>query len=286
MTKFDDSLWREVQDAYAGELSEAPGPLHSHSRLRSPVIAGTSLGIVGASAAAVILLSAASSSPAFAVTARPDGTVSVVIRQIGGIPGANRRLAQLGIRARAVRVDEGCQVTASGAVRQIAVATLVRNGRPNWVGVSPGARGEQIRPSQIPSGRTLVIGAVRTEGRIGLVRGRAVPGAVPACLRPAVQILSGSRGGTIRIVACRGGRSGHSVPGGLPQVAVPGPATNPTSTNSGAQPATTTQTTTNSGTTTNPGTATNSTGTATNSTGTATNATPGPTTIVTPVQSW
>ena len=113
MSRFEDNLWREVQRAYGPELSEADGPLHRGSRLRAPVIAGTSLGVVGAGVAAAVILSAASSSPAFAVTQHKDGTVSVAIWRVAGIPGANARLAQLGVRARAVRVDNGCQVSAA-----------------------------------------------------------------------------------------------------------------------------------------------------------------------------
>ena len=77
MTRFDDNLWREVERTYGSELAGADGPLSSGPRRRLPVIAGASLGVAGASAAAVIVLSAASSPPAFAVTSHPDGTVSV-----------------------------------------------------------------------------------------------------------------------------------------------------------------------------------------------------------------
>ena len=109
MTRFDDNLWREVERRYGSELSRADGPLSSGPRWRLPMIAGATLGVAGASAAAVIVFGAASSPPAFAVTTHPDGTVSLVIRRIDGIPGANRRLAQLGIHVRAVQVDAQCQ---------------------------------------------------------------------------------------------------------------------------------------------------------------------------------
>jgi hypothetical protein len=271
MTRFEDNLWREVEGKYGPELSEAAGPLHPRSRLRVPMIAGTSLGVVGGSAAAVIVLTAASSSPAFAVTPHRDGTVSVVIRRIEGIPGANHRLAQLGIHARAVQVAGGCQVPAVRALARVTVMTWTRDGHKNWVNVSPGTIHASIRPAQIPSGRTLVIPAIRAGKRVRLVRGRAVRGVVPACLPAAIGVQTSSTSSGVTVVACR-----DAIPPGLhPRVVVPGPATNTTSTNPAPSQATITQTTASPATTTDSGTQTNATtatdsGPATNS-GTTTN---------------
>lgn len=205
MTRFEDNLWRELEDTYGGELSQAEGPLPARPALRRPAIAGAGLGVVGAGAAAVLILTAAGSTPAFAVTPQRDGSVSVVIRRIDGIPGANRRLAELGIRARAVRVADGCQAVSPGALTQVAVATLVRRGGTAWVGRTPDTIRTQIRPAQIPSGRTLVIPALRTGARVRLVRGHAVRGAVPACLSPAVQVRTAVAGPIIQVVGCRDG---------------------------------------------------------------------------------
>jgi hypothetical protein len=266
MTKFEDNLWREVEEKYGSELSQAPGPVHSPSRLRGPMLAGTSLGVVGAGTAAVLVLSAAGSSPAFAVTTQPNGYVSVVIRRIEGIPGANRRLAQLGIHARAVRVADGCQVLpALGTLRAVPITTLVRNGRRNWIGNRVSTLRAEIRPAQIPSGQTLVIPAVRAGRVVRLVGGRAIPGAVPACLPPTVQVWSRVKGGVVQAIACRGGMPLHSLPGRIvvsPPVSASGTDTNTTATNAGPPPATVTQTTVSRATTTDPG-ATTGTGTAT-----------------------
>jgi hypothetical protein len=250
MSRFEDNLWREVERKYGSELSEADGPLQRRSRLRVPVIAGTSLGLVGASAVAVIVLSAASSSPAFAVTHNPDGTVSVVIRRIEGIPGANQRLAQLGIRARAVRIADGCQVAPPPALARVTVATFVRTRDAVSVGGTDGKVLARIRPTQIPIGRTLVIPAVRNGALVRLVRGRAVRGAVPTCLPPAVLIRSGSGRAGGRIVACRAAILRHARP------VAPSQGTNPTSTTAPPAPSTATGTTPAPGTTTEPGTTT------------------------------
>ncbi len=49
--------------------------------------------------AAASLLGASTSSPAFAVTRNPDGTVTVKLTKPSGIAGANKRLAAMGVRA-------------------------------------------------------------------------------------------------------------------------------------------------------------------------------------------
>ena len=181
MTRFDDNLWREVERRYGAELSKADGPLSSGPRGRVPMIAGASLGVAGASAAAVIVLSAASSPPAFAVTTHRDGTVSVVIRRIDGISGANHRLAQLGIRVRAVQVDAQCQAVVAPALKQVTIATLKRYHGAGWVGGVAGGVKARIRPQQIahprhtpivPCGRwamTTGPGALTAEARRGWI---------------------------------------------------------------------------------------------------------------------
>ncbi len=194
MTRFDDNLWREVERRYGSELSDADGPLSSAPRGRLPVIAGASLGVAGASAAAVIVLSAASSPPAFAVTTHRDGTVSLVIRRIDGIPGANRRLAQLGIHVRAVQVDARCQAAVAPALRHVTVAGLTRDRRAGWIGTVEGGVKARIRPQQIARNHTLVIAAVASRGQVRLVRGRAVRGAIPGCLPPVAWVRSAAAG--------------------------------------------------------------------------------------------
>ncbi|MFZ0386402.1 MAG: hypothetical protein WAL22_12095, partial [Solirubrobacteraceae bacterium] len=243
MTRFDDSLWREVERRYGSELSGADGPLSAGPRRRLPVIAGASLGVAGASAAAVIVLGAASSPPAFAVTSHPDGTVSVVIRRIDGIAGANHRLAQLGIRARAVQVDAQCQAAVAPALKQVTVATLKRAHGARWVGGVAGGVNARIRPQQIARDHTLVLAAVATKGQVRLVRGRAVRGAIPGCLPPVARLRGNAGWAGPGIVSCVAGKLPHGH-GAIWLRANP-PATNET---------TSTAPTTESATTTGPAT--------------------------------
>jgi hypothetical protein len=183
----------------------------------------------------------------------------------------DRRLAQLGIHARAVRVADGCHVPAARALARVAVITLARDGHKNWVSAPPGAIRARIRPAQIPSGRTLVIPAIRAGTLVRLVRGRAVPGVVPACLPPAVGIQTAPPSPGFKVVACRDALT----PSLHPRVVVPGPATNTTSTNAGPPQATITQTTASPATTTDSGTQTDATTTTDSGTATVSGSTTG-----------
>ena len=272
MTRFDDNLWREVERRYGSELTGADGPLSSGPRGRLPVIAGASLGVAGASAAAVLVLSAASSSPAFAVTTHRDGTVSLVIRRLDGISGANRRLAQLGIHVRAVQVDAQCQAVVGPALRHVTVAGVTRNRHAGWITSFEGGVKARIRPQQIARNHTLVIAAVPSKGQVRLVRGRAVRGAIPGCLPPVAWVRSRAGGSGRQTVFCGPAPSRRTV--------VVNPGTNTTATNetTSTAPASGSATTgaTANWTTADPSTATVPTPpTATTGSGTATTATTG-----------
>ena len=77
-----------------------------HARPR--LLAGTSVALAGIGTAAVLVLSAASSPPAFAVSRNADGTYTVRLQKLAAIHGANAKLAALGIRARIVEVTPSC----------------------------------------------------------------------------------------------------------------------------------------------------------------------------------
>jgi hypothetical protein len=264
MTRFDDNLWREVERRYGSELSGADGPLSSGPRRRLPMIAGASLGVAGASAAAVVVLGAASSPPAFAVTTHSDGTVSLVIRRIDGIAGANRRLAQLGIHVRAVQVDAHCQAAVAPALRHVTVASFRRNRRAEWTGGVEGGVKARIRPQQIARNHTLVIAAVPNKGQVRLVRGRAVRGAIPICLPPVAWVRSSAGGSGRQTVFCGPAPSRHP--------AVVNPQTDTTATNETTSTAPTSGSVTATGpaTATAPTTSTNHPMTATTTTSTTT----------------
>lgn len=100
MSEFEDNLWRAVVREHGDELARTGRGVHKHRRApRRQLLAGTTVGLAAMATAAVLLLGASTSSPAFAVTRNPDGTVTVNLMQVSGIAGVNQRLAAMGVRA-------------------------------------------------------------------------------------------------------------------------------------------------------------------------------------------
>jgi F0F1-type ATP synthase membrane subunit c/vacuolar-type H+-ATPase subunit K len=135
-------------------------------RARPRILAGTTLGLAGLGAALALAFTAASTSPAFAVTRNHDGSVSVRIVRLSALPAVNARLAAMKIHARLVPVVAHCP-------------------RPTRLPPPPNQRlRTRIKPWRIPRGRTLVIAVSPGSQKLRLGRPLAVAGPVPACLPP------------------------------------------------------------------------------------------------------
>ena len=137
MTEFEDNLWLTVVRQHGGELARTEHSAHTHRRATRPqLLAGTTTGLAAMTTAAVLLLGASTSPPAFAVSRNPDGTITVNLRHPSGIAAANEKLSAMGVRA------------------QIA---LPAKSAPNLV--CPGGTAPTITfdPASIPSSQELVI---------------------------------------------------------------------------------------------------------------------------------
>jgi hypothetical protein len=104
-------------DRFAAELEQAIrrelGARRDHRllrvlRARPRLLAGTTIGAAATGVLLAIVLSAAGSSPAFAVTRNRDGSYSVTVRSLSAIPAANRKLSQIGLRATLVQAAAKC----------------------------------------------------------------------------------------------------------------------------------------------------------------------------------
>ena len=105
MSEFEDNLWLSVVREHRDELARTGGTVHKHGRPPRPqLLAGTTVGLAAMATAAALLLGASTSSPAFAVTRNPDGTVTVDLMKLSGIAG--QRKARGDGRAGA---DPGCR---------------------------------------------------------------------------------------------------------------------------------------------------------------------------------
>ena len=178
MSRFNERLWRELVREHGADLARVSRPA-GHGRLSRPLLAGTTVGLAGVGATIALILGAASSSPAFAVTQGHDGTVSIVIKRFGAIHVVNQRLAQLGFRARFVEVARGCAAPPPSA---LATAVAKRQVRLGAVTVTRGYVHARFDPRKIPAGQMLVVGAWRQGQVIRASSGHVVSGAAPACL--------------------------------------------------------------------------------------------------------
>ncbi len=202
MTRFKERLWRELVRDHGAELASISQPARRGRAARPRLLAGTTAALAGAGAAVALVLGAASTSPAFAVSNNHDGTVSVVVTQLGAIHGLNARLATLGYRARFVQVMGGCAVPS-----QVAVDLLrLRHTHVAAVTVDQGSVHARFDPRKIPAGQTLVVSAWRAGHQIRVTAGHVLPGAAPACLPGPPPLRLGQviavyrRGGTVRCV--------------------------------------------------------------------------------------
>ncbi len=215
----------------------SPDRRQRHSRRARPrVLAGTTAGLVGIGTAVALMLSAAGSSPAFAVTRNHDGTVTVALRTFSAIRDANAKLAGAGLPAKLVQVRVGCPADAK--LPPALMKAWHAHGTAQRPILVP--RGVQARfdPRKIPAGKILVLATWRTGRSIHVTAARAVRGVAPACLPPppaspgacrAVKLpppgSPGPRGGTGTTGSGETGTtgSGGTGTGTVAQPQVPGP---------------------------------------------------------------
>jgi hypothetical protein len=99
MTKFTDHLWSDLVTEHGQTFADADRPETRRARLfrRPRLLAGSTLGLAGAGTALALVLTAAGSTPAYAVTTEGNGSVLVTINENSALPQANAKLAAMGI---------------------------------------------------------------------------------------------------------------------------------------------------------------------------------------------
>lgn len=113
LDRFGEELYRAACRTLPGD-AEPDAPRASALR-RPRVLAGGSLGLAGVAAALLLALSAggATAPPAFAVTRASDGSVLVHLSSPEGVPGAEAKLASMGIHEYfGLAIEHGAQVAA------------------------------------------------------------------------------------------------------------------------------------------------------------------------------
>jgi hypothetical protein len=112
MTKFADQLFDDLMREHGPALART-APAFGKPALGQRIATRRTLLAAGAACAAVAttagVLAAGGGTPAYAVTANPDGTITLAVHQEAGIAGANARLRQLGDgQVVVVPVKAGC----------------------------------------------------------------------------------------------------------------------------------------------------------------------------------
>lgn len=203
MSRFEDRLLAELLEQHGAVLAEPPArPLPTSGparpRLRLPVLRLPVPRLLPAGAAALALAAAlvavvigfgsgggGGGTPAYAVVQNGDGTVTVTVREIQGINGANQQLRTLGVHATAVRSERSC-ATRRGQYKTAGVSADLSH-RIASGSTAAGVPSVVIDPSAIPPHDTVVIGvrAIDTHGgpaATGLEIG-IYEGSVPPCLK-------------------------------------------------------------------------------------------------------
>jgi hypothetical protein len=133
------------------------------------LLLSASLPVAGALSAMGLLLAVAAGPPSFVVRRTADGTISVTLRQIAGVSGANRRLRALNARVVVIPITQGC--TSHVSLSYMAVG-------------SPLSSTVQISPAGIQAPWTVILAAKQIPGNgIEFAVGR-VSGPPPACAAP------------------------------------------------------------------------------------------------------
>ncbi len=201
MTTIEDRLWADlIQEPGADWALATAQPLRRpRSPRRAPLAAGAFVLFAAIVAAAITLTASTSTTPAYAVTLNPDGSVSVTLTEVLGVRGANEALARLGVRARIAHIEAGC--TQTGVKARLAPGGAAHEQQEQIV--EPQKDGEGlaginmiIHPDAIPPGDTALITAqLDDSGRpVATSHGKPVSaaswtvglyrGAAPTCQRP------------------------------------------------------------------------------------------------------
>jgi hypothetical protein len=182
MSKFEDRLWSDLVREHGSELAPATPPAPYAGKSGAPLAAGALALAIALIAAILIFTAGGRTTQAYAVTSNADGTVTVTIRQLVGVSGANAKLAKLGVPVTVATVRADCAVARHPT--HMPPSLFPRVAHPTKV---DGTVGMKIDPSLIPTGDTLRLAAEQIGSgtpasfalQIALYRGPA-----PTCVRP------------------------------------------------------------------------------------------------------
>jgi hypothetical protein len=190
MTKFADQLFDDLMQEHGTSLSQAGLPSAPRRRLASRPVLVTAGAAVAAVGAAAGVLASGGGTPAFAVTAHPDGTVTLAVYDQSGYAGINSELRQDGdSQVVVVPVESGCPVPQTVWVPGDDITTRISTSANGGVTVST---------TGVPAGDLLVIGLQPTAdggGTFPVTYLTSASDPTPTCVPPADVVPGPPRSG-------------------------------------------------------------------------------------------
>jgi hypothetical protein len=175
MTKFADQLYDDLMREHGPLLADVGTPPS-----RRPAVSRRALLAAGAGgvavAATVAGLVAGSGNPAYALTANPDGTVTLAVHQAAGISQANAELRALGDNVVVVPIQAGCPALRPPTASPRSELVTTQAGRSADGGITVSGHA--------PAGDIIVVGVMaESAGQTAMVSQISSPPA-PACIAP------------------------------------------------------------------------------------------------------
>jgi hypothetical protein len=183
MSSFEDQLFADLMREHGGELATTHRPAVARwGTGRRVLVAAGSVGLAGAVVLGANTIGAGS--PAYAVTRGSDGTITVSLRDISGVKGANEQLRKLGVPAVAVPMSRDCDA-------QVVPDDRARGQGPVTASSGIGGSGSvNFDAGSIPAGDTMVLAAQASDQQVSLAT-TVVRGPAPACV-PSLPAIGGN----------------------------------------------------------------------------------------------
>lgn len=152
MNRFEDRLIGDLMEQHGPALAELQrgGPT---KRSRRPLWLSGAVVVIAAVIATSVTLAGGGSTPAYAVTQNPNGTVTLTLTEMAGITGANAELRKMGLPVLVVSTADDCRdhfvYQATNDALSNGLSGDLANGNGQFT----------FSLDQIPAADTLVIGA-------------------------------------------------------------------------------------------------------------------------------
>ncbi len=176
MTRFADQLFDDLMREHASTLAhtKVPAARKRHAATR-PVLLTAGAGGVAVAATVGSLLATGGGTPAYAVTANSDGTVTLAVYQESGIAGVNAQLRRLGDdRVVVVPVEAGCPSLSSLPAPRVPAREIIVQGSGPGIGT--------ITVGAVPAGDILLVLHVEDTGTRRVTAAKLTSGKAPSCV--------------------------------------------------------------------------------------------------------